>query len=130
MISLKYCIVNATNTGVETIFPDDTISTNWPPDDEYFRQVVKDCGFNCDEIGYIRHHDLSHAFLAEKMFDKPSPVLWNAAHEIAMDINASLYEERWVYYWQRFAMRIIPPLELEWIHWLVDWNNLPLQGLQ
>jgi hypothetical protein len=129
MISLKYCILNPISNGIETVFQDNTISTNWPPQDELFQYVVRQCGFNDDHIFYIRHHDLSHAFLSEKMFDRPSPVLWNAAHEISMNETSSLFEERWVYHWQRYTMNQAKPLEKEWSDWLVDWHNLPLQGL-
>jgi hypothetical protein len=132
MITLKYCKLYAEPTGVETIFYDGTISSNWPPpyttNNKPFIDASKDCGFANNWLDYIRDHDLSHAFIAEKFFDKPSPIVWASAHQIELDETARLFEERWVYHWQKFVHNSGPPLEDDWIsgkdEYLALWHRL------
>lgn len=124
MIELKHCRLEMRPYGIETVFPDGLNSSNWPPDDVSFLRIVSDCGFN-DPIAYIRDHDLSHAFLAERMFDIPSPVLWMAAHCVTPHGgNLGAFEERTVYYWQRFISKVGPCIEPEWKEWAADYLRL------
>src|SRR4051812_9790434 len=117
MVELKYCNLYETQYGARTIFSDAFETSNWPPDDANFHHIVSDCGFT-NSHSYIVDHDLAHCFLAEKMWDAPSPVLWSAAHGLHLERTASLFEERWVYHWQRFSQGLINPLEPEWTTWL------------
>lgn len=123
MIALRHCRLRERKFGIETEFPDGSTSANWPPDDDAFMGVVRDCGF-ADALAYIRDHDLAHAFLAEKMFDAPSPVLWSAAHGGCLGKTESLFEERFVYHWQRYAKGITSSLEREWTLWLPEYQRI------
>lgn len=129
---LKYCRVEQTEYGCITTFEDGETSSNWAPQDysigpghpyEGFVKTANDCGFD-NLLEYIFDHDLSHAFLAEKMFNKPSPVLWAAAHGGCPGDASTLYEERYVYHWQRYVNLIIPPMEEEWPLWAYEYKYL------
>jgi hypothetical protein len=123
MIALRHCRQHQRDFGIETTFSDGSTSANWPPADEAFLRIVRECGFD-NPLSYIRDHDLTHAFLAEKMFDAPSPVLWSAAHGGCLGTTESLFEERFVYHWQRYAKGIISPLEREWTLWLPEYQRI------
>jgi hypothetical protein len=123
IIQLYHCLVRDREGGVETVFPDGAISTNIAPDDVSFLEVATQCGFK-DPVAYVREHDLAHSFLAEKMFGKSSPIVWAAAHNLSIDSIAAMYEERWVYHWQRFTNGRAGPMEWMWSDWLYHWRSL------
>lgn len=131
--TLTLCRIELRPYGVETLFPDGTRSANWIPyaDRSAFEQVARDCGFD-DPLAYVREHDISHAFLAERMFGMVSPTLYSAAHgerrHSILDRRQFLFEERMVWHWQRYARGIGARVEDEWQAWLEGYREL-LDGL-
>lgn len=115
MITLKYCQLTARDFSVDTVFSAGGSCSNWVPhDDESYRRVAEQCGHS-DPLTYCREHDYCHALLAEMMFDKPSAVLWAAAHN--RDTEAADWEEKLVYYFQRFLHYRAPAPEQQWGIW-------------
>jgi hypothetical protein len=104
VFKLKHCNVHFFNGGVDggvdAIFGD-VASTNWPwLDDANWLGIMRSAGYE-DPLQYCQEHDFFHAFLADRWFDKPSYVLWQAAHELPIDPNASSWEERLIFDFQR-----------------------------
>lgn len=121
VIQHKYCWQKRGVTGgAWTYFDDGTSCFNHPPDHWFYRNVASWCG-HTDLDQYNWEHEVTHAFLAEKMWDAPSPILWNAAHNRKGNIVGSKYEERWCYHFQRFLRGIASDVvEPEWHEWRVD----------
>jgi hypothetical protein len=96
---LRYCRVELRDYGIETIYPDGSRSANWIPtiEREAFVRLSESLGFR-DPLEYLRHHDLSHSFLSDRMFGIVSPTLYSAAHgecrHGVIDRRQNHYEER------------------------------------
>lgn len=97
---LKYCNIHFFDDGVATHFGQ-AVTINWPwLDDANWLGIMRSAGYE-DPLQYCQEHDFFHAFLAERWFDKPSYVLWQAARELPIDPNASAWEERLIFDFQR-----------------------------
>lgn len=121
-LRLRHCELLWQDYGALVLFGDGATSSNWVPADPAFTRLAAD--MQMAPVEYVRHHELSHAFLAERMHDAPSPVQWHGAHHLELDRVASRYEERWVYHWQRYALDLGHALEAEWLGWLPEFGVL------
>lgn len=119
---LRYCRVELRDYGIETIYPNGSRSANWIPtiEREAFVRLSESLGFR-DPLEYLRHHDLSHSFLSDRMFGIASPTLYSAAHgerrHGVIDRRQNHYEERMVYYWQRFVAFEAQPIDDDWLRY-------------
>lgn len=120
MIQLRHCKFELAVYGCITRFSDGSETGNWPWPDAAYLRLVQDCG-HIDPLEYCREHDLCHSFLAEKMFDRPSPILWASAHGKLVDGD---YEEKLVYYFQRFVHLLAHSPDPEWGLWKTDFIAL------
>lgn len=113
MIELRHCVFETTSWGCRTRFADGSESSNWPLGDDAFVRLAAACG--SDALTYVREHDLCHSLLAERMFDRPSRTLWAAAH--GTKSIESDWEEKMVYYFQRFVHGKARAPDLDWCEW-------------
>lgn len=125
MIDLKYCSVEFVDGGIITRFPDGAESIAWPyPDDPHYVVISHRCGYRDDVMAYCREHDFVHSFLAEKLFDTPSGVVWASAHGTAFPDN-TVQEEALVQMFQRW-LRANEELILAG----ADWDGLREEALR
>lgn len=102
MIELKYCTIEWTNFGCTTRFRDAREASAWPHDSHDYSVIAHRCGYEYDVMAYCREHEFCHSFVEEKLNDRPSPVLWHAAHPPILLGNLSAQEEMSVQAFQRF----------------------------
>lgn len=111
-IEMKYCRVVKTAFGITTHYPDGTESSIWPQDTDFYREVVDLCG-HTSALDYCFEHDFCHNLVAEVFFDSTSYTIWSQAHG-EVDGHASAYEERLVYYFQRYLRDLVPCCDPQW----------------
>jgi hypothetical protein len=99
-VRLKFCDVRSSAGGIATRFEDGAGCFNRPILDDAYRRLAENCGHE-DPLHYCWEHDYCHAMLSQFVFDKPSNVLWAAAHG-EQDPPGAEWEEKVVYYFQRF----------------------------
>lgn len=113
-VRLKFCTVEHRADHILTTFDDGATSANWPhPDDPSYVAVARQCGFD-DLMAYTFFHELSHALVPELFFDRPSYVVWMAAHHRSASLAAAKAEERLIYYCQTAAVGRIPVIDPQW----------------
>lgn len=122
MIRLKYCQVTRLGATTVTKFFDGTECHSINSGDDYQLQIMGWVG-EPDIETYNFKHELTHNFLAEKMWDAASYVIWMEAHGKQMSRVGGLYEERWCYHWLKYANDLGPPLEPEWPEWKLVWDK-------
>lgn len=115
-VKLKHCRIVPAKWGCTTFFEDGSETSNWPQLGADFEEVAAACG-SASKVSYIREHDLCHALLAEKMFDRPSEVLWRSAHGISSHLSCGDWEEKLVFYFQRFIHQRARAPEPMWVLW-------------
>jgi hypothetical protein len=103
-VSLKYCVIEPSETGCITYFQDGTCApAEAHPNLPHYNVVSHRCGYGDNVYAYCREHEACHSIIAEWLFDKPSAVLWAIAHGGMLSGADSVYEElaaqslqRWV----------------------------------
>jgi hypothetical protein len=124
-VHLKYCTIEQLVGATWTLFTDGTSCHVGDEADAIRRAAAKWVGLENDLPRYNYEHEVIHAFLAEKMFDAPSPVQWNMAHGRKGNIVAGRYEERWVYHFQRYLCGMSEQVvEDEWPVWREEARRL------
>lgn len=126
-ITLKYVWLWEREGKILTRFKDDGTPTSEvePPDTEWHQDIMAQVGCEGEPIRYMFEHEFIHSFLAEKMWDKRSYVVWMAANGKPMSEAAGYFEERWCWHFHRYLNQIAPPLEPEWEEWRREaWKHL------
>lgn len=116
LVLLSHGTIERTPFGCTTRFSDGTETSNWPHGDLAYKHLVEQCGHRDNALAYCREHDLAHAYLAEKMFGKASAVLWASAHNLPPQPVAD-WEEKLVYYFQRFLHGHGASPDPMWVDW-------------
>jgi hypothetical protein len=94
VIRLKYATLTFTEWGCVTRFEDGTECPATPhPNMPHYHVVAHRLGYADDLLGYTREHEFAHSFLAERLHDAPSEVLWAVAHGKQLSGRAAAYEE-------------------------------------
>src|SRR5215211_8741225 len=102
MIELKYCSVSFTEYGVVTRFLDGKEASAWPHlSDPHYAVISHRCGYRDDLLAYCREHEFVHSFLAEKLRDEVSWIVWACAHDLPFP-STFLCEEALVQHFQRW----------------------------
>ena len=123
-IALKYCTVQADDTMALVSFPDGTSVGAVPHDTHDYHIVSHRLGYEDDILAYCREHEFAHAFLEERLYDRPSQVLWNLAHGLAVDDRAHAYEELAAQTFQRWLRSNERPITAG-----VDWIQLKREAI-
>lgn len=89
---------------VETVFPDGSSTSNWPPGDQAFADVAQACGFGPGQLmDYVWEHELCHTLVPQVLFGTHGYVATMSAQGRRMSLAAARAEERLVWYAQRIA---------------------------
>lgn len=81
-------------------------------------------GYEDDILAYCREHEFAHAFLEEKLHDRPSQVLWSLAHGLSVDDKTHVYEEIAAQTFQKWLRSAERPITSG-----VDWIQLKKEAI-
>jgi hypothetical protein len=101
-ITLKHCTIVWTTEGCDTRFHDGTEVGACSHDVPHYYVIAHRLGYGDDLLAYTREHEFCHSFVAEKLFDQPSAVLWGVAHSAMLTGRQAAYEEFFAQGFQRF----------------------------
>lgn len=124
MIVLKHCLIERADDKAITMFKDGSVSVSSPSPQEYYPGIWADVGCPDDPVRYNFEHEFIHSFLAEKMWDSTSYVVWMDAHDKRMSTVGAKFEERWCWHFHRFLNDTGPALEPEWHIWKLEAKGL------
>jgi hypothetical protein len=80
VIRLKHCTIEREEWGCVTRFADGLFVNSVPQwDDHHYFVASHRAGCGDDLLLYAWQHDFCHAFLAQELFDAPSPSLYGVA---------------------------------------------------
>jgi hypothetical protein len=86
------------------VFEDGSQIESWPhPGVLHYSVISHRCGYGDDLRAYTREHELAHAFLEERLHDRPSEVLWALAHGTMLTGKQAAYEECMAQTFQAFV---------------------------
>lgn len=102
MIQLKYANLIKTAAGCRTTFRDGSHVDAVPHNTPHYYVIAHRGGYGDDVLAYCRAHEFCHEFLAEKIFDQPSDVLWELAHGRRADNGIVIQEEMATQMFQRW----------------------------
>lgn len=101
-ITLKHCMMVWTPEGCDTHFHDGAVAGSCWHDTHHYAIIASRLGYGDDLLAYTREHEFAHNWVAEKLFDAPSAVLWGVAHNAMPTGRQSAYEECFAQTFQRF----------------------------
>lgn len=110
VIPLKYCTVSFYEFWAWTQFPDGSgygaypdyraDAPHWPNFTDEYVQVARLTG-HTDPLEYCLVHEFAHSWVAEKVLDQPSQILWALAHGQEAP-HLTVYEEAATILFQAF----------------------------
>jgi hypothetical protein len=124
-IQLKYCRIEADDQMALVRFPDGTSVGSTPHDTHSYHVISHRLGYEDDILAYCREHEFAHAFMEEKLHDRPSQVLWNLAHNLPIDDKLHAYEEIAAQTFQKWLRSAERPITSG-----VDWIQMKKEALQ
>ncbi len=124
MIQLLYCTVKWTDSGCTTRFSDGAEIPSWPHKTPHYYVISHRTGYSDDILSYCREHDACHSLIEEWLHDKPSDILWAAAHGFPLNGTDSAYEEMATQTFQRWLRANERPILAG-----VDWDVLKRDAL-
>lgn len=124
-IVLFYCIVEYTDWGCFTRFPDNVSIAAAPHYTPHYHVIAHRLGYGDDVLAYCREHEVCHSLVSEWFEDAPSAVLWDLAHERKTDPIVALREEVMVQLVQRWVRAAERPILAD-----VDWDGLRAWALE
>lgn len=126
MIRLRFCSIEFTAAGAVTRFPDGTSVDATPhPDDPRYHVISHRLGYGSNVLAYCQIHEFAHAYLAERLRDRPSHVLWQLAHGQKVDRGEALYEEMATQQFQRWLHANEEPIVS-----CANWSKLKADALE
>ena len=123
-IRLKYATIQFTSWGCKTTFEDGAEANAIPHQIPHYYVVSHRLGYGDDLLGYTREHEFSHSFLEERLYDRPSRVLWGVARGELLSGLDACYEEMAAQNFQRFLRANERPIVSG-----VDWDSLRRDAL-
>lgn len=123
-IALAYCTVEANYEYAWVTFRDGCVVTARPHVTEHYHVISHRLGYEDDILAYCREHEFSHAFLEEKLYHRPSQVLWNLAHGLAIEDRVHVYEELAAQTFQKWLRSSERPITSG-----VDWIGLKREAI-
>ena len=102
-ITLKFCTIERLPDEVLVTFIDGASCPATPhPDMPHYREITARCGYGDDVWAYCFFHEFAHAWIEERLYDRPSRVLWALAHETMLSGKEAVYEEITAQVFQRW----------------------------
>jgi hypothetical protein len=117
--------VTANAEYVTVTFPDGAWVNAVPHDTHHYHVIAHRCGYEDDILAYCREHEFAHAFLEERLHDRPSQVLWRLAHHLPTDDRTHAYEEIATQAFQEWLRTARRPITSG-----VDWIRLKREALR
>ena len=124
MITLAHCTITPTSWGCVTTLRDGTSFGAHPHDTHHYAVIAHRCGYGDDLMAFCVEHEFAHAFMAERLYGAPSPVMWGLAHDCPLDGPASVAEEVAAQVFQRWLRANERPIVGG-----VDWDGLKRDAL-
>lgn len=125
MIQLRFCTLEFTDWGAQTTF-DDTSSVDAVPHDTHHYAIISHrLGYGDDVLAYCQEHEFAHAFVAERLLDDRSIVLWGLAHGKPVPRGEGLFEEMAAQTFQRWLRANERPIISG-----ADWDELKHDALE
>jgi hypothetical protein len=124
MIQLRFCQVAYTDYGCRTTFLDGAFVDAIPHLTAHYHVISHRCGYGDDVLRYCREHEVCHSFLAERMDDATSDVLWDLAHDLPTPPQYAVTEEIAVQTFQRWLRANERPIVGG-----ADWDGLKRDAL-
>lgn len=103
VIELKHCRFELWPDCCRTVFADGAYCTAAPEDTDAYRAHALSLGYGADTFRMCVDHEYLHNVVAEALWDKPSPAIWDVAHGVSRDRG---YEERIVLTVQRWLTQL------------------------
>jgi hypothetical protein len=124
--TLKFCQIDWDQEHICVSFPDGTYINATPhSDDPHYHVIANRLGYGDNLFWYALEHEFCHAFLEERIYNRPSNVLWSLAHNIPLIDSLCAYEEIAVQTFQRWLRAGEQPIVGG-----VDWIGLKNDALQ
>lgn len=125
MIHLRYCTIE-TDDWLTTVRFDDGASCEAAPHETlHYRDITARCGYGDDIKAYAREHEFAHAFVEERLHDRPSRILYGLAHGAMMSGPDAAYEEIAAQAFQRWLRGNERP-----IIGGVNWDRLKAEAME
>ena len=125
-ISLQFCDVFFTAWGAETIFPDGSRIGAYPhPEMPHYSVIAHRLGYQDDLLRYAQEHEFSHAYVEERLNQRPSQVLSALARGKPLAGPDAAYEEITAQVFQAFLRGNIRPIVSG-----VPWDRLKADALE
>jgi hypothetical protein len=128
LVVLKHCIVEYTDWGVITHFPQSITGAqaHGVPhyDDKHYWVASHRAGCGDNLLRYAQEHDAAHSLVSEWLTDSASDVLWNLAHKTEPNPYGAICEEALAQMLQRWCRCNEEPIISG-----VDWHGLRAYAL-
>jgi len=139
-IHLKHCRVEFHDWGAVTHHEEGVPVPATPHQTHHYREIAYRCGYTVFLTGgmhgtkidwpasclmYCQEHEFAHAFIAEKLFDRPSAVLEAIAMGKPLRGNHAVYEEITAQTFQRWTRAHERPIVGG-----VDWDGWKAEALE
>lgn len=126
MIRLKFCTIEPKADGCRVRFL-------WsgkhcdarPHKTPHYHVIAHRCGYGDDVSAYCVEHEFAHCFIEERLYNRPSIVLWSLAHNVELEAKKALYEEVAAQTFQRWLRANERPILAG-----VDWDGLKRDALE
>jgi hypothetical protein len=100
LIRLKYSCIERIEPdlrfefgGVRVVFEDGAEVYGTPHTTPHYHVISHRLGYGDDLLSYCFEHEFAHLFVEERLFDRPSGVLYHLAHGKTLSGPESAYEE-------------------------------------
>lgn len=136
MITLDHCVIEFTDWGAITHHHQGVPVPATPHDTPHYREIAMRCGYlsripldiaTVDAwkiacLAYCQEHEFAHAFMAQKLFDRPSAVLEAIAMGHPLRGNHAIYEEITAQTFQRWTRAHERPIVggADWDGWKAE----------
>jgi hypothetical protein len=119
LVVLKHCIVEYTDWGVITHFPQSITGAQAhgvPHDTPHYFVAAHRAGYGDDILAYCREHDAFHNLVGQWFTDSVSDVLWCQAHKLPVNRANATFEEIAVQTAQRWVRGAEQPIvgDVDW----------------
>lgn len=125
MIRLKFCTITRAEDGCKVRFHWSGRSCEARPHHTpHYHVIAHRCGYGDDVSAYCIEHEFAHAFIEERLHNRPSVILWSLAHHVELEPEKSIYEEAAAQMFQRWLRANERPILSG-----IDWDGLKRDAL-
>jgi hypothetical protein len=126
MIRLRFCTIQLIGDGCRVRFLwNGHYCDARPHKTPHYHVIAHRCGYGDNVSRYCIEHEFAHCFVEERLFGRPSQVLWGLAHHQPVTTSLALYEEATAQMFQRWLRANERPILAG-----VDWDGLKRDALE